>query len=303
MKRHTASRGAALAETALVLTATLAMFFGIIQIGVIGYLQLMVDGAAFVAAHEYALGNSAYLTSAQRPFPFIGTPYIDQNAADNTNVPVNYNTSQTTAREGGVSLVRGSRWQATVQRNAPTGLLGVGVGKFSAITIHGSAIEPYNAVSNSVYDVGGSGYGGATTPTDYYNNVQNAPYNYISLEIMKYCQSYSPPSTCVTTAMRTLGSAEFVDHDNWNRTTLGVGAYSSGYTFGEMLCHEQMYANAANTVFVPVKTNNSLPTPDPNSTSNIVGQIYSWDNLDSSGGYSEGESKLGQYPLHPASNC
>jgi hypothetical protein len=263
----------------------------------------MVDGAAFVAAHEYALGNTSYLTWAKRPFPFIGTPYIDTNTPDNTTVPVNYNTSQTSARQGGVSLVRSSRLQATVHRNAPSGLLGVGVASLSGVNIQGSAIEPYNAVSNSVYDVDANGYSGASAQLNYFSNVQNSPYNYISMQIMKYCSSYSTPSTCGTTALRTLGSAEFLDHDNWNRTTLGVGSYSSSYTFGEMLCHQAMYASAASNIFVSATTNGNLPTPDPNSTSNTVGQIYSWDKLDNNGGETLSESNYGQYPLHPGNGC
>jgi hypothetical protein len=303
MKRFTASRGAALPETALVLTATLSLFFGIIQIGAIGYLQLMVDGAAFVAAHEYALGNTAYLTWAQRPFPLIGTPDIDQNAPADTTVPVNYNTSQTRARQGGVSLVRSSRLQATVQRNAPTGLLGVGIASLSGVDIHGSAIEPKNLVSNTEYDVNADGYGGASSQLNYYGNVQNAPYNYISMQIMQYCIAPSFQVTCSSTGLRSLGSAEFLDHDNWNRTTLGVGSYSSSYTFGEMLCHQAMYASAASNIFVSATTNGNLPTPDPNSTSNTVGQIYSWDKLDNNGGETLSESNYGQYPLHPGNGC
>ena len=48
-------RGAALPETALVLSFVLVIVLGAIQMGVVGALQLMADGAAFVAAHEYSL--------------------------------------------------------------------------------------------------------------------------------------------------------------------------------------------------------------------------------------------------------
>jgi len=58
-----ATRGAVLPETAIVLSFVLVIVIGAIQMGVVGGLQLMTDGAAFVAAHEfsvnYAMGTVA----------------------------------------------------------------------------------------------------------------------------------------------------------------------------------------------------------------------------------------------------
>jgi hypothetical protein len=304
-------RGAALPETVLVMTATLALVFGIIQIGIIGFLQLTVDGAAFIAAHEYALGNSAYQTLAQRPFPWIQTPIIiDQNNPDPTTVAVNFNTGDTTQRHGGVSLVRSSHLQATVTQAGPTGLLGVGVASLSGVKIHGSAVEPYNLVSNNVYDVDASGYNGApSSQLSYLTNVQNAPANYISQHEFAVCTASSFQAACPdsSVAIRSLGTAEFLDHDNWARSSLGVGSYSGGYTFGEMLCHQQKFAQAA-ALFPVATTNAQLPkitgTSSTSGTYAIIGQIYSWDYLTSlGGGYSINETSYGMSPMTPGNYC
>jgi hypothetical protein len=327
-----AARGAALPETTLVLTATLAMFFGIIQIGVIGFLQIMVDGAAFVAAHEYALGNTSttlstgYVQTALRLFPLMGTPVIDANAPDATTVDVDYTVNQTTQRHGGVSLIRGTHLQATVTRNAPGGVLGTGVAGLSDVSIHGSAIEPENLVSNSVYDVAAQGYSSTSTlpnfdQSDFYSNVQNAPANYISAHQMAVCTAKAPfPARCPNGSVdvRALGTAEFLDHDNWQRSALGVGTTSAGFTFSEMLCHQQAFAAAA-LIFVPTITTaaaltalSAIDSPySKNSTATAVqynatpiGQIYSWDYPTvKGGGYPVTEKRYGAYPLTPGTGC
>jgi hypothetical protein len=307
VKTGYAIRGAALPETALVLTATLAMVFGTIQIGIIGYLQLTVDGAAFIAAHEYALGDTNYQAVAQRPFPSIQTPiYIDQNNPNATTVAVNYNTSLTTQRHGGVSLVRGSHLEATVTQKAPTGLLGVGVAGLSGVSLHGSAIEPYNLVSNNVYDVAANGYGGTSAQLNYFSNVQNAPANYISSHQLSLCTAATFGAACPGNAVAiwSLGTAEFLDHDNWARTNLGVGPYSGGYTFGEMLCHQQVFAQAAATVFRPAIMPLNITNNGTNSGNTIINEIRGWDYETSlGGGYTINETTYGKSPMTPGKSC
>lgn len=321
MKPARSIRGAALPETAIVLTATLAMFFGIIQIGVIGFLQIMVDGAAFVAAHEYALLNTTtYMTVAERPFPLLtsasfASPGPVTNSSDKTSVPVNYNTSATTARQGGVSLVRRNHSQISVSKSAPGGLLGVGIAALSGIKVQAAAIEPNSQVSNDVYDVNAAGYsGGGGTNKKFFGDVQDGPANYLSNQTMSYCNSSTPSSGthfgtgCPSSlqSLRTLGSAVFLDHDNWNRTNLGMGTYSGGYTFAEMLCHEQMYAAAAAT-FTPAAAATAMPQINVStlgSGSTTLDYIYSWDYVVSNGGgYTATEVSYNQYPLHPYQHC
>jgi hypothetical protein len=301
VKRAESTRGAALPETALVMTASLAMAFGIIQIGIIGFLQIVVDGAAFIAAHEYAIGNTAtsgavsYQTYAQSVFPVAtSSPTIQTNLPDPTTVAVNYNTNLDHQRHGGVSLMLGDHSQATFQRTAPTGLLGVGTAALSGISVRGAAIEPSYGVSNTAYDADGNGYTTPSALSSYATNAQNAPANYISQHVMSTCTASSFSTTCAgaDTVMRSLGTAEFLDQDNWARTNLGVGPYTSGYTFAEMLCHQQTFAGLAATTF---SSTAALP-----NVSTALSTVNSWDVLASSGGYPSGETALGQYPLHPA---
>jgi hypothetical protein len=321
-------RGVALPETVIVLMATLALVFGVIQFGIIGFLQIMVDGAAFVAAHEYALLNTTtYDATTTRIFPqVLSTPSPTANSSDDTSVPVNYNTSLSTARQGGVSLIRRNHLQMSVTRNAPSGLLGVGVAGLSGVTVQGSAIEPNTQVGNDVYDVNAAGYSGSGgTPMNYYSDAQNGPANYINLEIMSYCETGTTTtttgsgnaavtkttltpfgSTCPSNDryLRTLGTAEFLDHDNWQRTNIGVGLYSggSGYTFAEMLCHQFWFANAAQ-VFKPATSESNMPNVTRTNTAALV-VIYGWDYVvNSGGGESLSENNFDQYPLNPASGC
>ena len=159
VNRFRATRGAALAETALVLAATLTLTFGIIQIGILGYLQLMCDGAAFIAAHEYSLSNTTtYQTLATKPFPLVGAMYVDQKGPAATTVSVNYNESNPAAREGGVTLLRPNPSQATAHATGPSGVLGVGIAGLSGLDIHGAAIDPNVLMSNEFYDAAGLGY-------------------------------------------------------------------------------------------------------------------------------------------------
>jgi hypothetical protein len=305
MRPASAIRGAAIPETALVLTATLAMVFGIIQIGIIGFLQIMVDGAAFVAAHEYALGNAATAQQqAQLIFPQLSAIQPDANAPNPTSVDVNYGTGQTTQRHGGVGLIRSTHLQMTAQQTAPLGLLGFGVAGLSNVAIHGSAIEPQNLISNSDYDVAGASYTGVTSQVDFYSNMQNAPASYINMENMIACNSVTFSEPCTDYSGIALGTAEFLDHDNWNITNLGIGAPAASYTFGAMLCHQQKFAQAA-LIFVPETTELDLQNLNVLKTgSGVVAQIYAWDyDMRLGAGYNPSETSFGLYPMHPLLNC
>ena len=210
-----------------------------------------------------------------------------------------------------MSFIRGSHLEATVTNHAPTGLLGVGIAGLSGVSVHGSAIEPENLMSNAAYDVNGDGYGSTSDPAqnDYWSSRQNGPANYINMEEMAYCTSATFDTVCAANAVgvRALGTAEFLDQDNWARANLGVGTYGGGYTFGEMLCHQQFYVQAALTVFTPVATWSAMPTKASVSltnTANVVGKIYSWDYLSSlGGGYTHTETSFGLYPLSPGNYC
>jgi hypothetical protein len=301
------ARGAALPETALVLTATLAMFFGIIQIGIIGFLQIMVDGAAFIAAHEYALGNTGtYVATAKNVFPLMGVPQPDVNYPDSTAVDVVYGTGVNNQRHGGVGLIRSSHAQMTVTNSAPSGLLGVGIANLSNLSIHGSAIEPQNQISNSDYDVAGATYSGtAAAQVDLFTNMQNAPAAYINMETMLVCDSPGFGPTCNSNySGLALGNAEYLDYSNWGVPNLGIGAPAGSYTFGAMLYHQQVYAQAAQ-ILTQMPTDALLQALNLSKTSPTNGnralvQIYSWDyDMRLGSGYAPSETQFGAFPMHP----
>jgi hypothetical protein len=274
----------------------------------------MVDGAAFVAAHEYALGNTGtYVTSAQNVFPLMGVPQPDVNYPDSTTVAVNYGTNVTNQRHGGVGLIRSSHAQMTVTNSAPSGLLGVGIANLSNLSIQGSAIEPQNQVSNSDYDVAGATYSGTAAqqvnlfsiPGGNPANMQDAPAAYISMETMLVCNTIGFGPVCPQTknvgySGLALGNAEYLDHDNWNITQMGTAA---NQTFGAMLCHQKKYAQAA-PLFLPVTTQGDLSNVNLDKTTGVLAQIYAWDHdMRLGSGYSPSETSFGSYPMQPLLNC
>jgi hypothetical protein len=308
MKSGASTRGAALTETALVLTAVLALVFGVIQIGVIGYMQISADGAAFVAAHEYALGNtSTYLAVAQKPFPGLATSstFLDQNAANTTTVPVNFNFTNQSSRAGGLMLIRGQQSQITVVKTAPGGVLGAGVTGLANVSVHGVAIEPDNLVVNAGWDLAGVDYNSSAafaSPANPFSSDSNVPANYVSEHYMATCGQATFGAQCASGSVNilSLGTAEFLDDYNWNRTQLGV---SSTGTFEEMLCHQQKFAQAA-ALFPATMPNMSSSTYNTTNTNSVIGQIYSWDYLTSQGGgYTINNRVFGNFPLPVLNFC
>jgi hypothetical protein len=301
-----AIRGSALPETAVVLSFILVMVLGTIQMGLVGGLQLMVDGAAFVAAHEYSLNyansNATNQQTVLNTFPQVNVLPI--NIASNpptvlpTNVPVTYPNVQS-AREGGTSLIRRSNFQATVDATGPAGALGKFLNGGSKFGVHGSAIEPLSWQSNPQYDVANAGYTN-TSPVQnaFFGGYQDVPYSYVSMQRMSMCLALGLPNvapqfgtSCATTSVEfsALGSAEFLDQDNWQRPNIGFGPQSGSWTFSEMLCHQQVYANAIG-LFPAVTSDSAIVNgPGKQNTFDIVNgnangdanatlrEIYAWD--------------------------
>jgi hypothetical protein len=313
MNIPSSTRGAALAETALVLTGILALIFGVIQIGVIGYLQITADGAAFIAAHEFALGNAttaqSAMTLAQGAFPEISgaSGFLDQNAANTTTVPVNFNFTNPNSRAGGLSLIRGQLAQITIVKSAPRGLLGVGVTGLSNVSVHGVAVEPNNLVVNNGWDVSSTDYNSAaalqaSADLNPFTSDENVPANYVSDHYMATCTqaSYGAQCNANNVSILALGTAEFLDDHNWNRTQLGV---SPTGTFEEMLCHQQIFAAAA-ALFPATMPDTTTNTYSKTNTASAIGKIYSWDfQTGLGGGYTVNSRSFGEFPLTPLNNC
>lgn len=298
-------RGAALPETAIVLSGLLALIFGVIQIGVIGFLQMMADGAAFIAAHEYALGSKNVAAALAGPFPQAagGSIYVDQNNADDTTVPVDFQYGNQSARRGGLALLRAQHFQVSVHKQAPSGFLGISIGNLYNVDVHGTAIEPNTLVSNRGWNLSGVDYNSAASyqsQVGLFDDDENVPPNYVSNHLMFYCPDPSFGTQCSTTVVLSLGTAEFLDSDNWNRP---LGVASNG-TFAEMLCHQQKFAQAAALFPADVMPQYSAGSAyDVRNVSAVIGQIYSWDIATYTGGYSLRDKVFGRFPLHPLNYC
>ena len=291
-------RGTALPETAIVLTAMLAMIYGILQLGILGCLQVMCDGAAFVAAHEYSLGvNTAttqYTSLAQRPFPLIGTPIsIATNSPDvaSPQVPVTYPVNSG-GQSGGASLLLPNHTQATVTI-ASSSVLGGWIAALSNLSILGSAIEPSYMVVNDAYNIqqltplAGTAAVAAGVPLLTSTEYQLPDY-YISAHRFYVCNAPATPqwTTCPSPSanlvLDSLGTAEFLDTDNWARVGGTNGPYTSNgvgqgtaYPFAEMFCHANVFAKAA-TTFVYAATTADLPTASA-MYYNVLKPIRLWD--------------------------
>lgn len=324
-----AGRGTALPETAIVISFVLVMVFGTIQMGIVGALQLASDGAASVAAHEYALNYAKSTTANQQTvtsiFPQVNVlPIAIASNPPNvqpSDVSVTYPTTQS-ARQGGTSLIRPSNLQATVDSTGSAGALGQFLAGMTRFGVHGSAIEPLSWQSNPQYDVADTGYTTLTpVQSAFFGSAQDVPFSYVSVGRMSICLAggalgVQPTfgTTCNSADQQiiALGSAEFLDQDNWGRSLLGAGpfgsnsgggnGYPNAYTFSEMFCHQQVYAglesmlvNAARPSDIYQPTGYLLATPPPfligsQNTFDIVNQhggngdanialihLYQWD--------------------------
>ncbi len=100
-----------------------------------------------------------------------------------------------------------------------------------------------------------------------------------------------------------MGTAEFLDVDNWARTASdtssgGVGPGTS-YTFAEIYCHVNTYVNAA-SIFKPAATPQDMP-----AASTLTSNIYNWDG-NGGASFANGSSSVetpGQHPLAPNAGC
>jgi hypothetical protein len=300
-------RGAAIPETTLALTAMLALTFGILQLGVLGYLQLMSDGAAFIAAHEYSLGDTtSYKALAQQAFPGIGATYIDRKGPATASVSVNYESGS--AREGGVTLLRPDADEITIHATGPGGgPLATGVAALAGVDLHGSAIEPEIDMSNEFYDVEGLGYTGAGDPKPFFGSRLDTPYYYVSAHRLLTCTATTFNATNCPASnlyLRSLGTAEFLDRDNWSRG--GWGYFSQGVPFSEMICHQNKFSTAATTDFVSLSSTTFAAlqtTINHDRQQGTLATIYGWDQAFPYNSPGTATATYGQMPLTPLKGC
>jgi len=292
------TRGAALPETAVTLGVTLTLLFGMFELGLIGWTQLSSDGAAFVAAHAAVLGNDP-AAAAAAPFPQVpgGAISVAQNNADTTSVPVDFQESDPNNRHGGLQVVRPWHLQASVD------MTNVGIGMMLPKMSMGSgAIEGSMLVSNPGFDIDSTTYNGSSTPNKtYFGDDGNAPPYFIGFRLIQDCFAVAQNLGCTQPGQITLGTAAYLDGDNWNQPANGIGPNA---VYSAMLLHQNVYAKIQ-TELAQIAASGIATAANPAPTSThawldpaidpCIQTVHGWDN---GGGY----GKVWDYnatPLHP----
>lgn len=314
MERLHYRRGAALVETAVMLSFTLLMLFGSLQFVMVGYLQTASDGAVFLAAHEYAIGqtNPQAVASA---FPGVNMNNVSFVPASPPPItmPDIYNEEygHEDDRHGGAQTIRPQRLQAKVQSN-PQGLLHVPFLP-STFPVNGGGVEGRNFMSDNGYDVYGYNPNSLQTWTSMIDPIkqddQNVPPYYIGLHDMFYCQTavYASAGECPKpdeSRIFAAGLAEYLDNDNYG-TPNGKNGVLQGATFYAMAYHQRVYASILSGVLpvppaspstfdgaIPQNQKNANYHNDPQNPT-LIGNVYHWGNDVTGKGSGSGE------PLNP----
>jgi hypothetical protein len=324
------ARGTALAETAIVLSFTLLVIFGAIQIALVGFFQMQLDGATFMYSHAVAIGstNSSDIESSLSPiFPNVPMANLSETAGNpvstsTTTMPNFTQWGTLTDRYGGASIIR-SQLVTTSASMPVTGLSVLG----NSITLHSASIDGEPMVGNHDDDAQGAGYNSSTV----YNSLvdplnvggkgddQNVPPYYFTLAFTRYCTEFSFTTSCPSSdwGMREIGLAEYLKDDptgnagNYNTSADGIGTNG---TFHTMACHQRIYADLA-TAFpatMPTVSDTSGSSNDYDETSSGPSEVsawnnasfrlvYSWDVLNGSGG--TGSTTGREQPMDPTAGC
>ncbi len=241
-------RGTALVETALTLGFTLMMVLGAVQIATMGFYQMQLDGATFFVAHNYSAGstNTTSLEAALQPlFPNVSfnfTPVPTNPPL--TNVPVNFTQwGQLQPRYGGASILRPQRTQVSSSMK----LNWLSVLGNNNVTISSGSVDGKAMIGNHDMDAQGVAFDSPTAYTTMVDPLsqddQNVPPYYSTLAFIWYCGDTAPwGPTCHNRTLRSLGLAEYLKDDNYQKTLNGT---QPGGVFETIACHQRVYANLA----------------------------------------------------------
>jgi hypothetical protein len=265
-----------LVESAIVTASLLTLVLGMIQMGVLGFLQITVDAGAFLNAHQNAIGvNDAAGASDATHLVF---PQIQASAIANTVqtapsplVPVDYGYNGTTAqqaasatsRHGGASVMQPYLSQTTISQT-PFTIFG------QPFLVHSQASEANWLETMPEWGIANTNYGGAYSATNSQYDTsafaqgENSPPFYMSGNWFNHCKTpgvwgapgstagrgvcAAPGSTTSTSAVIPLGVGEYLDTLNWANGVAGVGGPvgspggSTTGTFEAAACHQRVYA-------------------------------------------------------------
>ncbi|HEY4439218.1 MAG TPA: TadE family protein, partial [Candidatus Elarobacter sp.] len=181
-------RGAALPETALVLTLMLAILVGAMRLALIGYEQASVDGAAFYSAHQNAVKNSDPSVAASLdPVAATHTAFPRSNSqviAPPTMLPAptsqdqqvlnsGYGFNDGQDRHGGVSMIQPMQTLSTVSRS---GLSSLTLFNGGSIMVSGVGVDPSYVETGVHGDISGNNFNTTamdTSATDYFTQGEN----------------------------------------------------------------------------------------------------------------------------------
>jgi hypothetical protein len=198
------SRGAVLAETALFVSAALLFMLGTIQIGVIGFLQVTSDSAAYFDARANVLGvgsgtpeQATHVYFGQIPVPDISATVIP---APTPTIPVDYGYNDPDAtvransafqRHGGASMLQPAAEQATVKVPGLIKILGQGLGVDSV-----ASSESLWQECGTHFDIANVGCSLSSPPpnsqTNYFSQGENTPPYMVGFNYMEQCTLGSP---------------------------------------------------------------------------------------------------------------
>ncbi len=192
------SRATALTETAITLSFTLMLVFGALQLGLMGYYQLQLDGKTFFFAHGYASGstNTAALNVALGPlFPNVpmNISPIAQYPPD-TQVPVNFTQwGSLNNRYGGASVLRPQRLQAQASVSLNASVLG------GNVALDSGSVDGRPVIGNHDDDAQGVDFNSPAADTTVEDPLtvddQNVPPYYITLAF-QWCNDPQVSAHC-----------------------------------------------------------------------------------------------------------
>jgi hypothetical protein len=272
-------RGSILVESAIVTSSILVLMLGMLQMGLLGFLQVTLDAGAFLNAHQNAIGVTDTLgpsDATHQVFPQIQASSIANTVqtAPSPLVPVNYgyngNAAQqaasATSRHGGSSVMQPYLSQTTISQT-PFTIFG------HPFIVHSQASEANWLETMPSWGIANSNYGGAysASNTQYSTNVftlgENTPPYFMGANFFTHCTTpgvwgavgstagrgvcAAPGSTTSTSRVIVLGIGEFLDTTNWANGVAGVGGPvgspggASTGTFEAAACHQRMFATLA----------------------------------------------------------
>jgi len=317
------ARGAALPETALTLSLLLMVVIGGIRVAILGYEQVSVDGAAFFNAHETGL-KQTYPGAAQQLDPnaatqnaFPRTATANATIAPQTYAPPNvslpnYGFDQTNNRHGGASLMQPLQTISTVTK---TGLDPVSIFGGSVLTVTGIGVEPSFQETGVHGNIGGTDFGTAASfasAHDYFSEGENTPPYFGGFNYLQFCGVNPDPNNSWNGCPQqveflALGTAEYLDVDNWGRTTNGIAPEQQA-VFWETLYHQNVYAELSTQLPATISTKGAADTLAAQAALNrtdstkTIWKVYSWDSQQQ-GGFPAPGYVPGQYPLTPGANA